>query len=114
MTNGSACAALCIAVLAAFCAVTASAQTLAPSAAPSALLAIDQNRGAVVDATLNTWRAELTQRFSSGAAAREAELRDALFAMRADQLLLLSLMRSPVPLAPAAGGAADQAKPTRT
>ncbi|MFO1303332.1 MAG: hypothetical protein U1F54_06345 [Burkholderiales bacterium] len=59
------------------------------SAVPSPLLAIDRNRATVVDRVVAQWGDELA-RSSSGIT--QAQLREMLLAMRADQLLAASLV----------------------
>ncbi|MFO1303331.1 MAG: tail fiber domain-containing protein [Burkholderiales bacterium] len=61
------------------------------SAVPSPLLAIDRNRATVVDRVVAQWGDELA-RSSSGIT--QAQLREMLLAMRADQLLAASLAGS--------------------
>jgi hypothetical protein len=58
---------------------------------PSSLLVIDQNRSTVVERIVNEWGDRLA---ISGAQVTRAQLREMLFAMRADQLLAASLAGS--------------------
>ena len=59
------------------------------SAVPSPLLAIDRNRATVVDRVVAQWGEELAR---SNAGITQAQLREMLLAMRADQLLAASLV----------------------
>ena len=63
----------------------------AQSIAPSALLAIDQNRTTVVDRIVSDWGDALTR---SNASITAEQLREMLLAMRADQLVAASLAGS--------------------
>ncbi|MFO1303334.1 MAG: tail fiber domain-containing protein [Burkholderiales bacterium] len=67
----------------------AAAQAKELEAAPSPLLAIDRNRSTVVDRVVAQWGDELAR---SSAGITQAQLREMLLAMRADQLLAASLV----------------------
>ena len=62
-----------------------------PRVAPSPLFAIDQNRTTVVDRVVREWEDKL---WATGAGVNREQLREMLFAMRADQLLAASLAGS--------------------
>lgn len=78
------------------------------TSAPSSLLAVDQNRGAVVEGIVNQWRASLQASYGVEAPAREAQLREALFGLRADRLLAASLSGTLEGLAQLLGAAPEE------
>jgi hypothetical protein len=75
-----------LALVALLCATNAFAQTAA-----NPLLAIDQHRTTIVDRVVNEWGDKLT---GTSAGLNREQMRDMLFAMRADQLLAASLAGS--------------------
>jgi hypothetical protein len=78
--------ALALALVALLCATNAFAQTAA-----NPLLAIDQHRTTVVERVMGEWGDKLT---ATSAGVNREQLREILFAMRADQLLAASLAGS--------------------
>jgi hypothetical protein len=61
---------------------------------PSSLLAVEQNRRAIVEGVVDRWRESLQQAFGANAAQKEDELRAILMGLRSDLLLSASLAGS--------------------
>src|SRR3954471_4591901 len=61
------------------------------SIAPSSLLAVEQNRQAIVDGIMARWRDSITHAYGSHSAQKETNLRTTLMGLRADLLLSVSL-----------------------
>jgi hypothetical protein len=61
---------------------------------PSSLLAVEQNRRAIVEGVIDRWRQSLKQAFGAGASQKESELRAILMGLRSDLLLSASLAGS--------------------
>src|SRR5262245_36181219 len=85
------CASFAAAVILAFAAPVLADQSTSVDVVPSPLLAVEQNRHAIVDGVLARWRDSLTKAYGSQAPQREAELRSVLLGLRSDQLLSISL-----------------------
>jgi hypothetical protein len=86
---GSATAAVAvIAIASASIPLSASSTTVSPHTGANALLAIDENRSTVVDRIVSQWGDAL---ITSGAGVTTQQLREMLYALRADHLLAASL-----------------------
>ena len=88
-----ACAALLLVIpsLSATAAEPPAVVTVDPNGVVSSLLSIDQNRGTIVDRIMREWGDSVT---ASNPRLSRSQLREALFAMRSDQLLAASLAGS--------------------
>ena len=61
---------------------------------PSSLLAVEQNRRAIVEGVIDRWRESLKQTFGADSPQKESELREILMGLRSDLLLSASLAGS--------------------